>query len=139
MASNRPIIAGNGLAIALTILFVLPITGVLAYIITTPLDSAMVQFGTWLHQTNSWSFSLFDTQERFAKVGFALRSIVIAVGLSFLYFWLTNWLNQGLARVSSEDPVAASSLLSRRYNRGSLSALHWFCYYSFCLYQRFPP
>ena len=101
MASNRPIIAGNGLAIALTILFVLPITGVLAYIISTPLDSAMVQFGTWLHQTNSWSFSLFDTQERFAKIGFALRSIVIAVGLSFLYFWLTNWLNQGLARVSA--------------------------------------
>ncbi len=101
MGSNRPIIAGNGLAIALTIIFVLPITGVLAYVITSPLDGLMVQFGTWLHETLGWSFSTFDTQERFAKIGFAIRSIVIAVGISFLYFWLTNWLNHGLARVSS--------------------------------------
>jgi alpha-glucoside transport system permease protein len=61
----------------------------------------MVQFGTWLHETNGWSFSTFDTQERFAKIGFAIRSIFIAVGISFLYFWLSNWLNHGLARVSS--------------------------------------
>lgn len=101
MGSNRPVIAGNGLAIALTIIFVLPITAVLAYVVTAPLDDWMVQFGTWLHKTYNWSFSTFDTQERFAKVGFAMRSIVIAVGISFLYFWLTNWLNQGLARVSS--------------------------------------
>ncbi len=101
MGSNRPVIAGNGLAIALTIIFVLPITAVLAYVVTAPLDDWMVQFGTWLHKTYNWSFSTFDTQERFAKIGFAMRSIVIAVGISFLYFWLTNWLNQGLARVSS--------------------------------------
>ena len=92
MSSIRPVIAGNGLAIALTIVFVLPITAVLAYVATSPLDGWMVQFGTWLHETYSWNFSTFDTQERFAKIGFALRSIVIAVGISFLYFWLTNWL-----------------------------------------------
>ena len=102
MRSIRPTIAGNGLAIALIIIFVLPITGILAYAITTPLDDWMVRFGTWLHEKNEWSFSTFDTQERFAKIGFAIRSIFIAVGLSFLYFWLTNWLNQGLARVSSK-------------------------------------
>ena len=102
MSSLRPIIAGNGLAIALTIIFVLPITGVLAYIITSPLDDWMTQLGSWLHETRNWSFSPLDTQERFEKIGFAIRSIFIALGLSFLYFWLSNWLNQGLARYSSK-------------------------------------
>lgn len=111
MGSNRPVIAGNGLAILLTILFVLPVTGVIAYIVTSPLDSWMVQFGTWLHNTYGWSFSTFDTQERFAKIGFAIRSIIIAVGLSFLYFWLTNWLNQGLARVSSAGSMGRETYI----------------------------
>ncbi len=102
MRSLKPIIAGNSLAIALTVIFVLPITGILAYVITSPLDGWMTQFGTWLHETNNWSFSTLDTQERFAKIGFAIRSIAIALGLSFLYFWLSNWLNQGLARYSSK-------------------------------------
>ncbi len=102
MSSLRPTIAGNGLAIALTIIFVLPITGVLAYIITSPVDSWMTQLGTWLHESRGWSFSVFDTQQRFGKIGFAIRSIFIALGLSFLYFWLTNWLNQGLARYTSK-------------------------------------
>ena len=105
MGSIRPFIAGNGLAIALTVIFVLPITAILAYVATTPLDDWMVQFGSWLHETNNWSFSTFDTQERFAKIGFAIRSIFIAVGISFLYFWLSNWLNQGLARVSSKGSI----------------------------------
>ena len=102
MRSFRPVIASNGLAIALTIIFVLPITAIVAYVATSPLDDWMVRFGNWLHQTNGWSVSLFETQERFAKIGFAIRSVFIAVGISFLYFWLTNWLNQGLARVSSK-------------------------------------
>ena len=102
MSSLRPTIAGNGLAIALTIIFVLPITGVLAYILTSPVDSWMTQLGTWLHESRGWSFSVFDTQQRFGKIGFAIRSIFIALGLSFLYFWLTNWLNQGLARYTSK-------------------------------------
>ena len=111
MGSYRPIIAGNGLAIALTVIFVLPITGVLAYISTSPLDNWMVQFGTWLHDTNGWKFSTFDTQQRFAKISFAIRSIVIAVGLSFLYYWLTNWLNQGLARVSSRGSTGRETYI----------------------------
>ena len=111
MGSYRPIIAGNGLAIALTVIFVLPITGVLAYISTSPLDNWMVQLGTWLHDTNGWKFSTFDTQQRFAKISFAIRSIVIAVGLSFLYYWLTNWLNQGLARVSSRGSTGRETYI----------------------------
>jgi len=102
MSSLRPIIAGNGLAIALTVIFVLPITGVLAYIITSPVDDWMTQLGTWLHESRNWSSSVFDTEQRFSKIGFAIRSIFIALGLSFLYFWLTNWLNQGLARSTSK-------------------------------------
>ena len=111
MGSNRPVIAGNGLAIALTIIFVLPITAVLAYIVTSPVDGWMVQFGTWLHEANDWAFSTFDTQERFAKIGFAIRSIVIAVGISFLYFWLTNWLNQGMARVSARGSTGVEAYI----------------------------
>ncbi len=97
MTSLRPTIAGNAIAIFLTVLFVLPITGVLAFVASTPLDNWLMSFGVWLHERNEWSFPLLDTQERFAKIGFAIRSIFIAVGLSFLYFWITNWLNQGLA------------------------------------------
>lgn len=111
MRSTKPLIAGNGLAIALTVIFVLPITAILAYVATTPLDHWMVQLGTWLHETYNWSFSTFDTQERFAKIGFAIRSIIIAVGISFLYFWLTNWLNQGLARVSSKGSIGRETFI----------------------------
>ncbi len=111
MGSNRPIIAGNGLAIFLIIVFVLPVTGVLAYIVTSPLDDWMVQLGTWLHEKYAWSFSTFETQERFAKIGFAIRSIFIAVGISFLYFWLSNWLNQGLARVSSKGSAGREAYI----------------------------
>lgn len=89
------------MAIALTILCVLPIVGVFSYVVTAPLDQALSDFGAWLHQRQNWSFDVFDTKERFAKIGFALRSIVIAVGLSFLYFWISNWLNKGLARFNS--------------------------------------
>ena len=99
MRSLRPIIASNGLAIALTVIFVLPITGVLAYSITAPLDDWMAGLGVWLHEARGWRVDLFDTEERFTKIGFAIRSIVIAVGISFLYFWITNWLNAGLSRV----------------------------------------
>jgi len=111
VSSIRPIIAGNSLAIALTIIFVLPITGIVAFIITTPLDGWMTQLGTWLHETNSWSFATLDTQERFAKIGFAIRSIAIALGLSFLYFWLSNWLNQGLARYSSKGSTGRETTI----------------------------
>ncbi len=110
-SSPRPFIAGNGLAIVLTIIFVLPITAILAYIATSPLDDWMVQLGSWLHDRYEWSFSVFDTQERFAKIGFAIRSIFIAVGISFLYFWLSNWLNQGLARVSSKGSAGREATI----------------------------
>lgn len=102
MRALKPTIATNGLAIALTVIFVLPLTGIFAYAVTSPLDAMMAQFGTWLHETYDWGLPVFDTQQRFSKIGFALRSIVIAVGISFLYFWITNWLNSGLARYASK-------------------------------------
>jgi len=111
MSSLRPIIAGNGLAIALTIIFVLPIIGILAYIITSPLDGWMTQFGSWLHDTNEWKFSKLDTTDRFAKIGFAIRSIFIALGLSFLYYWFSNWLNKGLARYSSNGSTGRETTI----------------------------
>ncbi|MEM9716143.1 MAG: sugar ABC transporter permease [Pseudomonadota bacterium] len=111
MRELRPIIAGNGLAIFLTVLIVLPATGVLAYVATNPLDDWMTRFGVWLHERGEWSFPILDTEERFAKIGFAIRSIFIAVGISFLYFWITNWLNRGLARVTSRGSSGTESTI----------------------------
>jgi alpha-glucoside transport system permease protein len=105
MGSMRTVIASNGLAIALTVIVILPVTGILAFAVSAPLDALMANFGSWLHQVGQWSLPLVDTEERFAKIGFALRSIVIAVGLSFLYFGITNWLNAGLARVRTGRDV----------------------------------
>ncbi len=108
MQNIKPIIAGNGIAIVLTVLLVLPITGVLAFVLTNPLDDLMMALGTWLSEhgdkpfadlENSERLALQSTQERFAKIGFAIRAIIIAVGLSFLYFWITTWLNQGYASI----------------------------------------
>ncbi len=111
MGSLKPTIASNGLAIALTIICVLPITGVLAYVASSPLDGWMSNLGLWLHQSGEWSFPEVDTQERFAKIGFALRSIVIAVGLSFMYFGISNWLNAGLARFRSRNDVGRQATI----------------------------
>lgn len=111
MRSLRPIIASNGLAIALTVIFVLPITGILAYTITSPLDDWMAKFGVWLHETRGWKIPVFDTVERFTKIGFAMRSIVIAVGISFMYFGISNWLNAGLARYRSKDNVGRQAAI----------------------------
>jgi len=98
MRSVKTIIASNGLAILLTVLVLLPAVAVMAYIITAPLDRWLAGLGVWLHERWQWSFPVFDTELRFGKIGFAIRSVVIAVGVSFLYFWITNWLNQGMAR-----------------------------------------
>jgi len=109
MRSLKPIIASNGLAIFLTVVLLLPVTGVFAFLVTSPLDTMMANLGTWLHEYFEWSFSTFDTQERFAKIGFAIRSIFIAVGISFLYFWISNWLNMGLARVTAKKSLGRQS------------------------------
>jgi alpha-glucoside transport system permease protein len=109
MRSLKPIIASNGLAIFLTVVLLLPVTGIFAFLVTSPLDTMMANLGTWLHEYFEWSFSTFDTQERFAKIGFAIRSIFIAVGISFLYFWISNWLNMGLARVTAKNSLGRQS------------------------------
>jgi alpha-glucoside transport system permease protein len=111
MSSYKPILAGNGFAIALTVIFVLPITAIFAYAATSPLDDWMMQLGTWLHESRAWGFPVLETQERFGKVGFAIRSIVIAVGISFLYYTLSNWLNQNLARAASKGSWGKESYI----------------------------
>ena len=111
MRSIRPVIAGNGLAIILTVVFLLPTTAVVAFVATGPIDDFFANIGIWLHRTNEWSFPEFDTIERFSKIGFAIRAIFIAVGISFLYFWISNWLNMGLARVSSQGSLGRQSTI----------------------------
>ena len=49
MRALSPIIASNGLAIFLTIIFLLPITAIFAFVVTTPLDDAMANLGLWMH------------------------------------------------------------------------------------------
>ena len=109
MRSLKPIVASNGLAILLTILFLLPITAIFAFVVTTPLDDAMANLGLWMHARWEWGFPEFDTIERFAKMGFAIRSVIIAVGISFLYFGITNWLNTSLARYQAKDSIGRQS------------------------------
>jgi len=111
MRSVHNVIAGNSLAIVLTVVCVLPITALFAFSATAPLDELTASIGMWLHNTYDWQFPLFDTEERFAKVGFAIRAVVIAVGISFLYFWITNWLNLGLARVRSRNNPGPESII----------------------------
>jgi len=111
MRSSTSLIASNGFAIALTVFIVLPAIAVLAFAGTSPLDDAVANIGLSLHDRFDWSAERADTTERFAKIGFALRSVVIAVGISFLYFWLTNWLNMGLARIRSRSSEGRQSIV----------------------------
>jgi alpha-glucoside transport system permease protein len=111
MRSSSTLIAGNSLATALTIFLVLPITAIFAYAATSPLDDVMAQLGLSLQDRFSWDIDKLTTIERFSKIGFAMRSVVIATGISFLYFWLSNWLNMGLARVSSRGSEGRQSII----------------------------
>jgi len=49
MRSSFPLIAGNGLAIALTVVIVLPVIAVLAFAGTAPLDDFTANMGLALH------------------------------------------------------------------------------------------
>ena len=109
MRSLKPVIASNGFAILLTVVFLLPIMAIFLFVVTTPIDSILAKFGLWLHGINEWSFPEFDTEERFSKIGFAIRSVIIAVGISFLYFWLTNWLNMNLAVYREKKSIGRQS------------------------------
>ena len=111
MRSLRSIIAGNSLAIVLTVVCLLPITALFLYVLTNPIDRWMANLGIWLHESRGWSFEVLESELRFSKIGFAIRSILIAVSISFLYFWITNWLNQGLARVASRGSEGRQSAI----------------------------
>ena len=111
MRSLTPIIASNGLAILVTVVCLLPITAIFALVLTTPLDGLSAQFGLWLHKIYDWSLPEFDTQERFEKIGFAIRIIFISVGISFIYYWITNWLNMGFARYRERDSLGRQSTI----------------------------
>ncbi len=111
MRSLKPIIASNGLAIALTVILLLPITALLVFSATSPLDNFFSFMGLWLHDTYDWSIDRFDTELRFAKISFAIRAIVIAVSISFLYFWITNWLNMGLAGYREKKSIGRQSAI----------------------------
>ena len=82
MKSVRSLSAGNGIALFLTIVCLLPIVAILALIVTSPLDSAMANLGLWMRETFEW-IAAGDTNARFEKIGFAIRIVFIAVGLSF--------------------------------------------------------
>ena len=111
MRSLTPIIASNGLAIILTVVCLLPITSILGFIATAPLDNAAGEVGLWLHDLFKWTLPKFDTKERFAKIGFAIRVIILSVGISFLYFWITNWLNMGFAQFREKDSLGRQSTI----------------------------
>ena len=112
MRSLKLIIASNGLAIFLTVVFLLPIVAIFAYVATSPLDDALGRLGLAMRNFWGWSANEFDTLERFLKIGFAIRSVIIAVSISFLYFGITNWLNIGLARTSARGSIGRQSRIT---------------------------
>ena len=109
MRSINTLIAGNGLAIFLTVICLLPMTAIFAVTATSPFDDVMGNLGLWLHGQLAWTGSEFDTTMRFAKMGFALRIVIIAVGISFLYFAVSNWLTLGLARRTAGPSLGRQS------------------------------
>ena len=111
MRSIKPLIAGNGIAIFLTIVCLLPITAIFALAASAPLDGAMANFGLFLHGIFNWSTTEFDTVARFSKIGFAIRIVIIAVGLSFFYFGISNWLTLGLARQTAKSSPGQQSAI----------------------------
>ena len=136
MRSIQSVIFSNSLAIVLTIICVLPITAVFVFSLTAPVDDAFAKFGLWLHNSYGWTVSTFVTELRFAKIGFALRSVVIALFISFLYYWISNWLNFGLAKLDPISQLPKDLLLLKRYNLGYSLDQHSYCYCYFYLYQR---
>ena len=112
MRSIKPLIAGNGIAIFLTIVCLLPITAIFAVTATSPFDDFMANLGLWLHNSFAWTASEFDTTMRFAKIGFAIRIVIIAVGISFLYFAVSNWLTMGLARRTSGGSLGRQTTIT---------------------------
>ena len=111
MRSIKPLIAGNCIAIFLTIVCLLPITAIFALAASAPLDGAMANFGLFLHGIFNWSTTEFDTVARFSKIGFAIRIVIIAVGLSFFYFGISNWLTLGLARQTAKSSPGQQSAI----------------------------
>ena len=109
MRSLKTIVAGNGLAIFLTIVFLLPMIAIVAFVATSPLDDALGRLGLAMRSYWGWTSNEFDTLERFLKIGFAIRSVIIAVGVSFLYFGITNWLNMSLARLRESESIGRQS------------------------------
>ena len=112
MRSIKPLIAGNGIAIFLTIVCLLPITAIFAVTATSPFDDFMANLGLWLHSSFDWTASEFDTKMRFAKIGFAIRIVIIAVGISFLYFAVSNWLTMGLAKRTSGGSLGRQTTIT---------------------------
>lgn len=111
MRSIKPLIAGNGIALFLTIVCLLPITAIFALAASAPLDDAMAYLGMWLHNIFNWSASEFDTKQRFSKIGFAIRIVIISVGLSFFYFGISNWLTMSLARQTARKSLGRQSAI----------------------------
>ena len=109
MRSVNSLIAGTGLAVFLTVVCLLPITAIFAVTATAPFDDLMASIGLWAHGVFDWTATEFDTEMRFAKIGFAIRIVIIAVGISFLYFGLSNWLAMGLARRTARDHIGRQS------------------------------
>ena len=109
MRSVNSLIAGNGLAVFLTVVCLLPITAIFAVTASAPFDDLMANIGLWVHSAFGWTGTEFDTEMRFAKIGFAIRIVIIAVGISFLYFGLSNWLAMGLARQTARHHIGRQS------------------------------
>ena len=105
MSRLWPHYTGNALAILLTLLIVLPALGLLGFWATTPLDKAFGALGLWVRDALDWALEPREAEAQFAKIGFAIRAILMSVALSFTYYGLSNWVNQRASGILSKGSV----------------------------------
>ena len=87
MRSIKPVVASNGFAILLKVVFLLPTTAIFLYILTSPIDTLASNIGLWLHAVNEWPFPEFDTKER---LGGTLSSILFNLSQGVQIFRVHN-------------------------------------------------
>jgi len=95
---SRSEILGKLGAIVLTMLIVLPVLAVVLFALTSYVSDGVVALLPFDPQTST-------------KVIFAIRAILIALTLSVVYFWLSNWLNGRMSDGNSARGLTVQEMI----------------------------
>jgi len=92
-------VLGNAFGVILTLLIVLPAAGFALFAVTSLLDSLLQSLPVFAADEfgrPTENQALFAT---LTKISFAVRAVLIAIVLSFAYFWIASWLNWRGSRI----------------------------------------